>query len=524
VPNLRALFRQWKEAWSKFNPFTRRLLLGGGLALLFSLIIYAFLLGQGPAYAPVFSGLQAKDAAEIIQKLETQKVPYRLADNGRAILVPEKDVYRIRLSLAAQGLPRGGVVGFELMDQSRFGATEFDRRVNYQRALEGELTRTIMELTQVAEARVHIVLPEPSLFVSQKKPATAAILVKLKPGQELSPDQVSGIIHLVSRSVEGLQKEDVTVVDDSGRILSNDLQLDPANSKTVKTSSNYDLQQRFERELGTSLQSLLEQVLGRGNVVARVKAELNFDEKTVERNFFEPAADQQKLLRSVQELQETFKGTGTPPGGGTATNNIPSYPVASSATSSDYQKTQSTRNYELNEIREKTVVAPGTVKRLSVAVVVNKELTAKEQDAITKVVSSAIGLDQARQDQITVTGMAFNNALLEALRAPAPAAPPSPWTWPKVNPVYLAAGLGAALILLLVLVLLVRRRRRLRKRLEEETRQLLEEQMAAAKEEAQKTPPPEVSPAERWREEIERLVKQNPEGVAQVIKAWLAEE
>lgn len=522
--SLATLMGKWRESWLKLAPFLRRLILGGGLGALVGLSILAAVLSQGPRYAPVFSGLQARDASEIVQKLEAKKIPYRLADNGRAILVPEKDVYQVRLSLASEGLPRGGVVGFELMDQTKFGATEFDRRVNYQRALEGEITRTIMELTQVAEARVHIVLPEPSVFISQKKPATAAILLRLRPGAELVPDQVRGIVHLVSRSVEGLKPEDVTVVDDSGRILSNDLQLDGTNPNGVKTGNNLDLQQRFQRELEVGLQSLLEQVLGRGNVVTRVKAELNFDEKTVEKNLFEPAPDQQKLLRSVQELQETFKGSGSPPGG-SANSTVPVYPTGSNATSSDYQKTQSTRNYEVNETREKTVVAQGTLKRLSVAVVVNKDLTPQEQESITKLVSSAIGLDQSRQDQITVTGMAFNNALLEALKAPSPAAAaPTPWRLPKVSPVYMAAGAGVILLLLFLPLLVMARRRRRERKQREEVAQLLQDQLAAAAKEEGKPPEAVESPRDRLREEIERLVKQNPEGVAQVVKAWLAEE
>lgn len=497
------------------NPRQRMIVLAVGVVVFGGLILWAGVFSRGPKMAPLYPRLETADAAEITKALEDEGIKYSLADNGTTVMVPAKDVYSTRLRLANLGLPRGGVVGFEVMDQSRIGATDFERRMSYIRALQGELTRTITQMPEVEQARVHIVLPEPSLFVNQSKPATAAVLLKLKPYGKLGKDQVQGVIHLVAHSVEGLRPEDVTVVDVHGRILSNGM--DPLGGGTSPSSSGLlEIQNGFQRELETSLQGLLEQVLGPGNVVTRVSAELNFDEKTVDRKLFEPVVNGTGLVRSLEELEETFQGTGNSPGGVPGvTSNIPGYPQATESQST-YEKTNTIKNFEVNEIKEHIVVAPGSVKRLSVAVVVNRDLSAGEQKAIEATVAAAIGMDPARRDQITITGLAFNTDLAAEVKADMERQRQSQQKafWQ----ISIAAGAGAVFLLVLAQAAL-RRSRRARPATAAVAVEDASRQVAVTVELT-----PEERDRERIRDQVQKLAQQKPEDVAQLLRTWMNEE
>ncbi|MCL6451719.1 MAG: flagellar M-ring protein FliF, partial [Acetobacteraceae bacterium] len=293
--------------WKRLLPWQKAAVAGVALAVMVGLLA-----GTGvftpDRYAPLFTGLEPQDAAEIVSTLEASGVPYRLGAGGTAVLVPETQVYRARLDMAARGLPRGGVVGYEIMDRTRLGSTDFEQRISYLRALQGELARTIMRVNGVEQARVHIVLPEESLFISEKRPATAAVLLGLRPGVELGREQVQGIVHLVSRSVEALSPDDVTVIDTHGRILS--AGLGDGGQPAGVALTQLDVARAFESQLAESLETLLQQVFGPANVAARVSAQINFDEKVTEKSLFEPVADQEGMARSVQELEEYFKGEG----------------------------------------------------------------------------------------------------------------------------------------------------------------------------------------------------------------------
>ncbi|MGE5484294.1 MAG: flagellar basal-body MS-ring/collar protein FliF [Ignavibacteriales bacterium] len=501
---------QLGETWKKMPAVARVVVAGAGGLVLVALIVVAVLNSRGPKMQTLFTGLDPKDAAEVVARLEKEKVEYKLDAGGAAILVSERDVHRMRLMLAAEGLPNGGAVGFELMDRTSIGATDFDRRVNYLRALQGELARTIMQIDGVEAARVHIVLPEQSLFVSNAQPATAAVMIKVRPLAEIDKGQVRGIANLVSKSVEGLKPEEVTIIDYTGKVLSSDYG-SQANADS-QAGSFFELKMGFQKELERSVQSLLERALGAGNVVARVNADLNFDQTTVTKSLFTPAADGEGLARSVRELQEVFQGTGEQGGGVPGVpSNVPGYSGASGGGggSSSYEKSETVKNVEINEVREQTVVAPGSVKRLSVAVIVNRDLTAAETTAIENTIASAVGIDPKRQDTISVTGMQFDTSLVDQLKKEmeqqkAPARDP--------RLVYVGAGLGA-FVLVAVAVMSLRRKR---KKAPEPA-----EAVAA-------TPFPEIDadmgPSSRAKEQIEKLVKQNPEGVAQLLKTWLAEQ
>lgn len=473
-----------------------------------------------PRFVPLFRDLQVQDAAAITQKLAEAKIPYRLADNGNTVLVPQDRVYQTRLDLAGEGLPRQGVVGYEILDKPPLGATESDRRIAYLRALQGELARTVSGVEGVEEARVHIVIPEPQLFASQTKPVTAAVWVRLRPGAALGAEQVQGIVHLVTHSVEGLQPQDVTVVDQQGKVLST--ATETAEATPLGAAGRLlDIQRQFQNDLERRLQGLLEQVLGPGNVVTRVNAELNFDSRTIERQTFEPGPGD-GVVRSVQEMQETFQGAAgsAPPTG----SDIPGYQAGGSGGPTSYQRTETTRNLEVGQVKEQTVISPGSVRRLSVAVVVNGQLSAAQQDAVSRVVAAAIGSDPQRQDQITVTGIPFQTKLVDLGQTPPPAPVTAlPFDW------RLAAAAGGAAVILALAVVFWRRRRRAR------IRPLVFPQPAEVVA-AEPEPAPAVTavgtPAEaaaavedaQVRTEIEKLARKSPETVAQLIRAWMAEE
>lgn len=501
--------------WGRSLSAGAKILAGLGLvACLLTAALWTFF--ARPRFVPLYTGLELQDAARIVDQLKAEKIPFRLGDDGRAVLVPQDRVHQARLDLATEGLPRQGTVGFELLDKPPLGATESDRRLAYLRALQGELARTISQLEGVEQARVHIAVPEPQLFASQVKPVTAAVLLRLRPGAELEPQQVQGIVHLVTHGVEGLKAEDVTVVDQRGQVLSAQLEMGESSS-LGKADRLLGIQWEFGRELERRLQTLLEQVLGAGNVVTRVAAELNFDSRTVDRQLFEPGPNE-GISRSVQELRETFSGPAgsLPPTAG----NIPGYQGSGEGGPASYSREEITRNLEVGQVREQLVVMPGSVRRLSVAVVVNRELTDVQQQAIAEVVAAAIGSDPARQDRITVTGIPFATKWLEPEELPS-SAPPTlvlarEWRW-------IAVGALAALALLLVWLGWRRRRRRAVARLEPVPAPV----MAAPPE----PPPPEPreepgrrAEEERTRAEVEKVARKSPETVAQLIRVWMSEE
>ncbi|MHB0885365.1 MAG: flagellar basal-body MS-ring/collar protein FliF [Bacillota bacterium] len=509
--------RQITTTWARLTARQRLLVTGAALVVVLTLALWSAIYARGPQYATVFSSLADQDAAEIVKVLQSQKTPYKLADGGTSIQVPAKDVYATRLALAGQGLPRGGVVGFEIIDQTKLGATDFERRVNYIRALQGELTRTIQQIAEVDEARVHIVLPEQSYFVTMAKPSTAAVFLKLKPGASIGKSQIKGIVNLVSRSVEGLKPEAVSVIDVHGNLLSVDLDGEAGTAQEV-TTGLLEVQQSFQKDLEKSLQTLLEQVLGPGQVVARVNAELNFDEQVVDKSLFEPINDTNGIVRSIEELEETMSGSSPSPSGAAGTaSNIPGYAQTTGSGNTSSEKRQTSTTYEINNIKEHTVVAPGTVKRLSVAVVVNRDLSAKEQTAIEDTVRASIGFDTARNDQITVSGIKFDTSMAEAVAADMTrTSKQNQWTG-------LAVRGALALVVGFVLWRILFGTGKKREEILSDVFTSEERRAQVIAELGEELPPEEVE-RRKLHDQIDQLAKKKPEEFAKLLKTWLAEE
>jgi flagellar M-ring protein FliF len=500
-----------KEQINQFwHNMDRSLKIKLALALVGSLVLVLALVQiTKPRYEVLFANLTPEDAGEITGRLEEINVPYQLAANGTSILVPEAQVYKVRNSLAMEGLPRGGNVDFGIFDETRLGITEFERRVQYRRALQGELTRTITAMAGIKNAWVQISIPEPRLYLSEEEEASAAIL--LETSGELKPAQIQGIVHLVSHSVEGLEPERVTVVDTRGQVLSQDLGRETGFGLTT---SQYEIQRRVERELEQGIQSMLEMVLGHGKVVTRVKVDMNFDQREVTTQLFQPEEDGEGIIRSIQELERSFSGTeggaGVP---GTVTNipgeGIPTYQGGQEG-ESEYYEREVTRNYDISEIREHLVVAPGQVERLSVAVIIDEDqLSTEQRVAVEETVAAAVGMDYNRGDQVIVTSLPFAESPFGELEDVVGVERPSWWPWL----VYLLIG-GAVLAAGIQLY-------RQRQRRQEEEYRAVQEQAAVAQLEEE---PEEVVQRQQVQEQVERLVRQQPETVAQLLSTWMHED
>ncbi len=403
-------------------PLSRKISLA--VAALLSIAIFALIITQARVadYRMLYANLASNDASSVIDWLKDQKIPYRIEDGGRAIHIPADKVYEARLNLAGAGLPRGGGVGFEVFDKQSFGMTDFTQKINYQRALQGELSRTISSLAPVEGARVMLALPAKRLFKDQQKVATASVILKLAAGRRLSENQVQGILHLVAGSIEGLTAENINVIDSNGNVLSKKT---AAGSNGLVSSGMLDFQQAIERRLEERAQSLLDQALGPNNSQARVTAELDFSQVEKLEEIYDPKGTVPRS-EQISEEKSGGEGVGGIPGaesnlGGTSSVMMAAVPSSSSTTE--------TINYEVSKVVNKVVSPVGTVKKLSVAVLVADRYvppqeegqegtsvprTEVELNTIRNMITSALGLNKTRGDRIEVVSMPFEDAFIGA--------------------------------------------------------------------------------------------------------------
>ena len=404
-----------RELWNRYDNKHKYFFIGGLIALILICAGISYYYGGKPEYVTLYTNLEAKDAGDVVNSLKETGVPYELIEDkkGATILVPATQVHNLRLDLAAAGLPRGNK-GFELFDDSKLGVTEFQNKVNYLQALQGELTRTIEHLDSVDKARVHIVLPEDSLYKKNEKPATASILLMLKPEKQLTKPEVKGIVNLVSHSVQGLTPENITIVDEAGNILNknDDDELEQQNAQNLRTLSQIEMTKKVRDHIQQNIQTLLDKTLGEGNAFCRVSVELDFDDRHIDRQTFTPVVDESGIIRSQQDVSESYNGQSNVPGGPAGvTGNIPGYVAEERNANAEYERKESIRNYEVNEENQKIVASPGSIRRLTVAVLVSDEITDLQQEGLLRAVSSAAGINEERGDSISVEPMPFNTDL-----------------------------------------------------------------------------------------------------------------
>ena len=379
---------------------TMTMVVGGFVAL--------FLWTNRPDYQVLFTNLEAQDAGRIMEKLREKRVPFELKEGGSAVLVPDEQVYQLRLELASEGIPRGQNIGFEIFDDMSFGTTEFVQRLKYQQALQGELARTISEFDSIAQTRVHIVSSGDSLFAEAEKPSTASVVLRLVSGRDLDQRQLQGIINLVARAVKGLKPENITVVDMSGGLLSKGHDDDRAGL----SKNQFDHRHKLEREIEGSIRTMLEPIIGINRVVARVSAELDFGQVSIVEEKYDPESI---AVRSEQRQKEA-KTSGSP--------DLKKSQGGGGAASGGFNKENAVINYEMNKINKQITSSVGDIKRLSAAVIIDGPYTSekgpsgatiekfvprsrREMKTFEDIIKKAIGFNDARGDQVNVSNIPF---------------------------------------------------------------------------------------------------------------------
>lgn len=459
----------WLEQW-RANP---RLPLMLGVSAAVAAMAALWLWSRAPDYGVLYSNLSDRDGGAIIASLQQMNIPYKFTDGGGALLVAANKVPEARLRLAAQGLPKGGTVGFELLDNQKFGTSQFAEQINYQRALEGELARSINSISAVSSARVHLALPKPSLFVREQKKPSASVVLTLHRGRTIDEGQISAVVHLISSSVPELSAKSITVVDQSGNLLS------AANADTRGLdTSQLKYAQEIEQGYIRRIEAILQPIVGAGNVHAQVAADIDFSivENTDEK--YRPNNQPGSAAIRSQQLSESGQQGGSGAGGvpGALSNQAPANPVApiSNASqargqlktggeapapaamggggSSTNTRKDGTTNYELDRSIRHVQQGAGAIKRLSVAVLVNyrgsvgaqgkretRALSATELEQIKNLVKETMGFSADRGDSVNVV-----NSLFAA--EPTVETPELPW-WRQADNIELAKAAGKNLLL-----------------------------------------------------------------------------
>ncbi len=540
----------WLQRLSALDR-AQRMRLGAGVALLVAAAVAAVVMGRQPDYRVLFSNLGDKDGGAVVAQLSQMNVPYKYSEGGGAILIPAERVHDVRLRLATQGLPKGSVAGFELMESNKFGMTQFQERLNFQRGLEGELTRSIQALSSVQSARVHLALPNQNGFFREQQKPSASVLVSLHPGRILDRAQLAGIVHLVASSVPELAPSAVSVLDDTGKLLSQS----PDSTAGAEINAQQLLYvQQLEQQYSRRIMDILEPVVGRDNVKAQVTAEVDFSQTESTSEQFRPnQTPDSSAVRSQQVLESRGSSTKTATGVPGAVANQPPAPSAApinganpapnaggqQGTEEQTNKRESTTNYEVDKTVKVVRGSTGAVKRLSAAVVVNyqsaedkgktvtKALTPEQIEQMTALVRETIGFNRERGDSVNLMNTPF-----QVTAAPTTDTP----LWKQPEMVDLAKTfawpVGAVLFAALVLMGLVRpalkgsapAKATAAKPVAGGQLDALEAETPERPALAAPSRKDEVLPAtpEQLRLEDARvLAKENPVAVANILKTWL---
>jgi flagellar M-ring protein FliF len=535
------------HSWQNFSrlPARHKLAIMLVLAVVAAVLAATWLWARTPSYAVLFSNLSERDGGAIIGALQQQNIPYKFSEGGGAILVPAHQVHDTRLRLASQGLPKGGLVGFELMETQKLGVSQFLEQVNYQRALEGELARSIQSLAAVAGARVHLAIPKQSAFLRDEQKPSASVLVNLHPGRSLEPAQVAGITHLVSSSVPHLTSANVNVIDQSGSLLS-------GASDNLRTAGLDPTQLKYVKDLELSyikrIEDILTPITGPGNLRAQVAADVDFSQAEQTAETYRPnQTPNQPSIRSQQTSESATTQPGAagvpgalsnqPPAPATAPLTTPPAPGTPAATTSASNaqpmntRKDATTNFELDKTIRHVKQSVGTIKRLSVAVVVNHK-TEKLADGKTKttplsdaqmkqinaLVKEAMGYNTERGDTLNVANSPFDSGTKEPI-------PDTP-IWKDPETVGFGKDLGKYLVIAgLTAYLLFGVLRPLVRGVV----QRLESDHDAFSAQAQLThdasgavlPSPAVIAYDQKLANVKAIAKQDPKLVANVIKDWV---
>lgn len=567
---------QLTRLWQSLS-WKQRASLAGALAVVLALLAAAVQWNRQRDLRPLFTNLAPEDAGAIVEKLKTSNVRYRVSDGG-TVLVPSDRVAELRLEMAAAGLPRTGRVGFELFDQTNLGVTDFAEHINFRRALEGELERSVMALSEVERARVHVTFAKESIFSEQRQPAKASVLVKLRPGARLSAQNVVAIQHLAASAVEGLAPEAVSVLDMAGNLLSRPaLELE---GEGRLTSAMLEFRQSLEKEYLAKIRATLDPLLGPERYRAGVNVDCDFTSGEQSEETFDPSKSVMVTSARTEDVSGSAATAGIP---GTASNLPRPAPRLPGSTSGVSRKTENI-TYQTSRVVKHVKIPQGAVRRLSVAVLVDHKVRWEGEGSVARrvleppspetlkvvrdVLAGVVGFQQDRGDQILVESLPFEATLLaEPPPGRAPSATPAPrgfvapaWAKPLLDKAPLPVWLGAAAAMLIVFLamgwLVVRR---LFRRTPAATvapskpaiaqgashaqipagdDAALEQQALAAIEQSraererlereallalQKQIPAQTKKAEVLKKAIAEQAKKDPEATAQLVRTWITE-
>lgn len=451
-------------------PAQRKLMLGGGIAALIAIFIAMMFWGREGDYRVLYANLSDKDGGAILAQLQQMQVPYKFTEGGSAILVPADKVHDVRLKLASAGLPKGSVVGFELMENQKFGVTQFQERLNFQRGLEGELIRSIESISSVQSARVHLALPNQNGFFREQQKPSASVVLTLYPGRTLDRSQIAGIVHLVSSSVPEMSPKAVSIVDQTGSLIS--------GSQDGADQSGLDAQQlqyvhQIENNYTQRIRDILEPVVGKDNLRAQVTADVDFSQVESTAEEYKPnQTPDSATVRSQQTMEQSGQGSATPSGIPGASSNQPPVPATapvngasqalqasqSGSAGSGNSRREAVTNYEVDKTVRVTRSATGVIRRLNAAVVINNRtvtdakgktttqpLPQEELDKLTSLVRETIGADDKRGDSIKVVNTPFQVVKDEPIDTPL-------WKQPETVDLIRTLAVPAGLTLAAVIV------------------------------------------------------------------------
>jgi flagellar M-ring protein FliF len=537
--------------FQRFNGLDQgqRLRLVLGIALFVAIAAIGLVMGRQAEWRVLYSNLADKDGGAVIAQLGTMNIPYKYSDGGGAILVPADRVHDARLKLASMGLPKGSVSGFEMMESNRFGMTQFQERLTFQRGLEGELTRSIQSIGSVANARVHLALPNQNGFFRDQQKPSASVLLSLNPGRSLDKAQLAGIVHLVASSVPELDPGAVSVLDDTGKLLS---KATGANANSLNADAEQlQYAQQLEQVYNRRILDILEPLVGAQNVKAQVTAELDFSqtESTTESHKPNQAPDS-SAVRSQQTVESSNGAAGGAAAGVPgATSNQPPAPssapingqpqaltAAGQAGGNNSSKKESIVNYEVDKTIQVVKGATGVVKRINAAVVINNivktddkgkvtstPLTTAQVEQMTALVREAVGFNKDRGDSVNLMNSPFVTEKTEVVDIPV-------WRQPVVLDLAqsLAWPLGTLALAAMVLIGFVKPAL---KTLAESSPRGHAVQLDAMEEEEPERPQlaapranneaPVASASELRMEEARQLTRDNPAAVANIVKSWI---
>ena len=381
---------EFQQFWSKLTIGQKSIIISLSAALLISFLFFMTWLGKTD-YTVLYSNLTIEDASSITDKLKELKINYKLQNNGSIVLVPNENVYDLRMQLASEGIPKKSGIGFEIFDSAKLGMSERIQEINYQRALSGELARTIQGIEGVEGANVHLVIPKRSLFEEDQEKTSASIYLKLTRKNSLKPQQVLGITHLIASSVEGLEPENITIVDNFGNIL-NEVRTNDFSPNI--NASQMEWQQKIEEYNRIKVEKLLENIIGNNKAKVSVNVEVDYDKMEQTKEIFDPNT---QVARSEENIEENSEVTGD-------------------------AKTHTITNYEVSKTVEHIVKAVGVIKKMSIAVLIDgrykvvngqkayEERAPEELTKIEDLVKKSIGYDQVRGDQVSIQNMQFDRS------------------------------------------------------------------------------------------------------------------